>query len=144
MQVGDPIVLTLTLWDRNETKFVKVILSGDGVDLPESPVSVPHNVSGEYYKIDKNNLTFPDDVFEVKASYFVYDDAGFTTLSNDYAPAEDKYRLDTAEGSNQISNLVDSLRVLDGEIEVEYDDDEIEVELEVDEGLVDIELEIVI
>lgn len=141
MQVGDPIVLTLTLWDRSETKFVKVVLSGDGVVLSGTPVSVPHLVSGEYYFIDKINLTFPENIFEIKASYTVYNDAGFTDQAAEYAPAEDKYRLNTSDSASEIAAIADSLRLIDGEIEMEVEEDEIEVTLLEEEN---IEFEIVL
>ena len=76
---GEPIRLSVILWDRDTTKFVQARIFNDaGVELAGSPMAVAHVASGLYD--EPNGPTMPTTPVRVIAN--AYDDAGFTVLSS--------------------------------------------------------------
>lgn len=89
IEPNTPIFLSLTLFDRDTTKFVRAKIFADGIEIAESPISVPHAGNGTYQLFDEEVLVFPDDVFTTRIVYDVFNDAGFTDKSVKHGPAED-------------------------------------------------------
>jgi len=121
---GDPIELDIVLFDFDDSKHVRAQVDADGVPLAGSPFTVPNVGNGRYFLIDMNNLTFPNDRFEVNILYEVFNDAGFTDRSKKHGPSRDNYRLDQAPQNtnpdllrrlDRIIALISELKVLDGE-----------------------------
>lgn len=82
IKVGDKIPLVLQLFDNATTKFVRAVIR-DATDAPisGSPFTLAHEANGLY---TNNAAVMPDTPF-VSVQYLVYDDAGFTTLSEDHS-----------------------------------------------------------
>jgi len=135
IQVGDPLILNLELWDAAEDKHIKAILLkvDDGIPLAGSPYTVPH-VGGGEYRLD-TGIVFPEDTFEVKARFTVYNDAGFTEPSGEHNRAVDIYRL----GSG-IDTVIEKIEEIEGVIEnissQIITDDELEGTVANDENIV--------
>lgn len=79
MQVGAPLPLSLQLADRNALKFVRAFLRDNtGAQIAGSPAAMPTVANGLYQNL---SLSYPNVPF-LTVQYLVYDDSGFTTLSN--------------------------------------------------------------
>lgn len=93
MNVGDPIPLGLQLWDLAEDKFVRAkVYDKDGVELVGSPVTLPHLDDGFYYNA---SIPFPNSLWVV-CVFYVFDDGGFTQISDSHTPAAETIFLDQA------------------------------------------------
>lgn len=93
-QAFDPLVLDTTLWNFATDKFVKATLRADGIEMPVSPVNVPHIANGIYVLYDPLNIFFPDNINHVSIVYSVYHDAAFTQRSLVHAPDSEHYTKD--------------------------------------------------
>ncbi len=90
-KVGETLALSVQLFDGDETKFVRAILEdASGAALPSSPVTLSHVSSGRY---ENSSITMPSTAY-VAATYEVYDDAAFTTLSDVHSFAIDTFPLE--------------------------------------------------
>ena len=109
MKVGDPLQFLLTLWDFAEDLFIQAVVYADGVELPFSPVTIPHKENGTYYLKDGTTYKFPIYANEVAIVYRVFRDNGFTELSVSHSPADEKYFLDKAPVSGELDDKLDKI-----------------------------------
>ena len=145
VQVGEPLILRLTLPEQDDSKFVRAIVKDDtGLSLTGSPFILNNLGDGEYIFKDANNLVFPENKIEVSAIYQIYDDIDFLIPTVDYSQqAEDIFRnlsvqvggvgdavLDVIE---RVEKLVNNSLTLRDDITILIEDDE-PVELEVHES----------
>lgn len=79
LNVGDPIPLFNQLADYDPTKYVRAVVQNpDGTPISGSPLTLAAcDANGGY----RNFLALMPNVNWLRASYLVYDDAGFTILS---------------------------------------------------------------
>jgi len=95
-KVGDPIRLNLQLFDGDPDKFPQAILRDvNGTELVGSPVDLSHTGDGLYKDASVN---MPDVIF-VTASFKVYNDVGFTKLSNLHGDALDVFQRDETQAA---------------------------------------------
>jgi hypothetical protein len=97
--VGDPIHLDFQLHDFSTDKFVKAKITADGVEIPLSPINVPHVGDGSHFFMDTSTLIFPAGVKEIAITYSVYRDVLLTDRIKCYGVGRDSYRLSNAGNS---------------------------------------------
>ena len=89
---GDPLFLSAKLEDEDTSKYVRCdIVSELGLSITGSPFAIPHTQSGLYIKYDPINILFPINSNYLTATYKIYDDPGFTTLSEKYEVITDVF-----------------------------------------------------
>lgn len=98
MQAGDPIILSLTLFDGATDKFPRAeLFEYDELfaraAFTGSPFDLTH-LAGGYYDKFGAALAFPASVFQVVAIYTVYDDAAHTIVSTQHSQNVDVFILD--------------------------------------------------
>ena len=127
VKVGDPIQLSMNLTDGNSGKFIQAVLRNAAeTALGSSPVTLTHVADGRYANASVN---MPD-TQEVTATYYIYDDAGFTILSQSYVQRkedkfyrnEDNALLQTIDGKvDVIDGNVDDIETLSNTIDGKID-----------------------
>ena len=91
IKVGDPIPLRLLTENRVTDRFVRAIIRDSvGAEITGSPANVPHLANG-FYSSDAINMPSTD---HITVEYDVFDDAGFTTPSDDLFPDSERFDLD--------------------------------------------------
>jgi len=109
MQAGDPIVLHLVLGHLETNRFVRARLKApDGSLWKPDPIPMAGNGDGTYSYFHESALVFPPDVFEIRAVYEIFRDAGYTERDITYNAGEDIYRYDTA--SSHILEEIEKLK----------------------------------
>jgi hypothetical protein len=111
MNIGDPIILSVSLYDQAPDMYVRAILRADGIVMPQSPINLVHIGNGTYFYKNLSTLIFPTNTFDVRVQYIVYDDSNYTTASVRYETAEDIFRLSTSVpyDSPQLIEKIDNL-----------------------------------
>ena len=90
LKEGQKIPASLKLFDQASNKFVRAFLyDEDGVQLPGSPLNLAHVDNGLY---ENDNIAMPN-TSHVTAVYRVFDDAGFTVLSETYSDGVDLFKI---------------------------------------------------
>jgi hypothetical protein len=105
MKIGDPMPLCLQLADRLTDKYVQATLRDDEGTTLET-VNLSHVSEGLYADF----LTpFPNDTVFVTCQYLVYDDSGYTVLSEDEGAALDTFFRDPESGGGAICDGFDNI-----------------------------------
>jgi len=90
-KVGEPLVVSITLFDGDETKAPRAVVTDPGgAALVGSPLELVHVVDGYY---ENSDLVMPNLSF-VKAIITVFDDDTFTDISEIHSSASAVYTLD--------------------------------------------------
>ena len=111
--LGEIVRLTNQLWDGDTGKFVRAIVrKTDGTEVTGSPFTLAHIGNGKY---TNNTLLMPNED-RLDVTYETYDDAGFTTLSEDHTISTDVYRLEIPDSTilaklDQILNIVSTFNI---------------------------------
>lgn len=103
-KLGETIPLSVQLHDGAIDKYCRAIVrDSDGTALAGSPVTLTHISNGKY---EDNTLVMPNKRY-VSVTYEVYEDALFTTLSDEHTHAVDLFELEVLD-----QNLIDLLEEL--------------------------------
>ena len=99
---GDPLILTLMLGDGASNKYIRAYCFTDSnVPIAGSPFILYYSGNGVYY-YKSSTLVFPVGVSQVRAEYYVYEDALFTVKSN-YENSMDIFYLSPVLATSEIS-----------------------------------------
>lgn len=91
---GEPVVLTLQLFDGAIDKFVRAIVRDPtGTEIGSSPVAMPHVGNGRY---EDASVSMPV-VDYLNVTYKVFKDALFTQPSLDHSDADDRFTLEVPD-----------------------------------------------
>lgn len=94
VDLGNPIQLEATLFDGDQTKFLRARLFDESFSqVAGSPFTLSHIQNGTY----RNASFTPATEGKYLAIVEVYEDALFATLSIDYQKGEDVYRVTDRE-----------------------------------------------
>ena len=112
LSLGQIVPLSAQLTDGATTKYpIAKVFSNDGVELPESPITLAHVGNGLYQAY---SFLMPNYAF-ITAQYFIYSDAGHTTIDADYPKYSDIFSLDNSNSDSSILNgIVASEQTLNG------------------------------
>jgi hypothetical protein len=93
--IGDPVPLNVQLADENVSKYARAtLLNSANSALSGSPVSLPHITKGNY---GSSAFVMPDLPW-IKAIIEIFDDSGFTSLSNVYGTSSDIFYRENSTG----------------------------------------------
>ena len=94
VEPDDPIILGVQLYDGDGTKFVRAFVFNEfGVPVTGSPFLLSHQSQGFYTFLDVNNFKYPlTGDRQIRATYIVYNDAGFTVENECHSRVIDMYR----------------------------------------------------
>lgn len=91
LKLGEDVPLSLTLATGNVDRFVRATVKDpSGSPVSGSPFTLPHIGLGTYELTGV--LTMPNETY-LKATFEVFEDAGFTTLDTDNGNGEELYNL---------------------------------------------------
>lgn len=108
-QPGDPLPLSMKLYDSNPNMHVRAIIRDSlGVPLPASPVTLSHTGEGRY---ESSAILMPPNTDKIVVNYQVFDDAGFTIPSSRYTDGSDVFPYEVPS-SFIISKLDEILNAL--------------------------------
>ena len=101
---GDPLILTCLLADGNPSKFIRCTVQ-DSANLPiaGSPFNLVYVGLG-IYQWKSPTLTFPDNTFELRAVYEVYNDPMYLQKSN-YLNSMDILRFQNVLATSEITAI---------------------------------------
>lgn len=104
MKIGNKIPLMLQLFNNESAKFVRAFVRNDAnVAISGSPFTLTHLSLGLYSNL---SALFPATTF-VTVQYVIYDDAGFTTLSEGYEITQETFTIDPDVNSDRSLNAIE-------------------------------------
>lgn len=113
IKAGDTVPLVLQLFDGATNKHVQAVVTNQaGTAVSGSPFTLTHQALGKYVN---SALAMPSGVSFIVAQYFVYDDAGFTTISS-YADTSEVFNLfiDTSNNYPSLEAMVNGNDSIEG------------------------------
>lgn len=106
IKVGQPIPISLQLFDGATDKFVRaVVRNSSGSAISGSPFALTHVAGGQYSNL---SVLMPDTKF-VTVQYKVYTDSGFTTASATHADALETFERDSDTDCAPLVGIVESI-----------------------------------
>lgn len=111
MQIGSPIPASFQLFDCADDKFVRATLK-DGLGNSLAVLDLALDANGRYFNYSQN---YPNTPF-VTCQYIVYDDSGYTMISESEGAGQDTFYLDApVPNANQLLNAT-LTGIIDGDI----------------------------
>ena len=108
-KIGDIVPLSVQLFDGDETKFVKgVVRDSSETEVSGSPFALTHVSDGRY---ENSSLVMPSTAF-LGATYIIFNDALFTSVSPDHSIATDVFPLEVPD-AEILDKLIEIKTLLD-------------------------------
>ncbi len=101
LKAGEKIPLFLLTENRVTDRVVRARIRNElGAEISGSPKSVPHLSDGEYF----DDTVLMPDTKSIIVAYDVFDGPGFTNLSQDLLPIDERFDLD------ELATAIDQLK----------------------------------
>jgi len=108
LQINDKIKLEITLESEKSNKYIKCILRNNGIEMIQSPITVP-NISGSFYYYEHNDLRVPVDAKSISAEFIIYDDPAMTIISEEDHRTLDIFKIDPTSDTSIINDKLNQI-----------------------------------
>jgi len=128
ISVDDPIILGVQIEDGNPSVFPRAYVKNEnGVAVAGSPFNLYHQSNGWYTFIDGINLVFPSGIEQMRVTYVIFENGGYTIESEYYLRDVDIYRdsvgsisaPDFTEINEKLEMILNSIASASSAVEIE-------------------------